>query len=349
MKNREVLVEYELPPWGTKNERIPAKGGPDRCPNNCKAPTGAEERRLNAIAPEVEAYLEKIKTFPESSMKKYQIIRQLYRLSQKLQSELFVKTIQRALAYGVTDIETIERMAMYQLQDSTFIIDNFETDLKSNDLYPELDVSELPDLSKYDEVLTNQERSRLLRLRRAQIEEPFLLETYPFVNQPNVSKKKIYEIFDSRSYLSKKQNVIFVGPTGAGKTGLATALLIHAINTGIKGRFITFPDLLNDLYRSMADHSERKVMNKFIAYDCLVIDELGYIEINPDKAGMFFTLLKRRHRKATTIITTQLGFKEWTGFLKNDHLTSALVDRLLSNAEVINMNKCVSLRPTIEK
>lgn len=196
------------------------------------------------------------------------------------------------------------------------------------------------------EYSSKQERARLLRLRRAQIEEPYLLETYPFSSQPNISKKRIHEIFDSRSYLTKKQNVIFVGPTGAGKTGLATALLIHAINTGLKGRFITFPDLLNDIYRSMADHSEKKVMGKFIAYDCLVIDELGYIEINPDKAGLFFTLMKKRHKKSTTIITTQLGFKEWTGFLKNEHLTSALVDRSLSNAEVINMSKCVSLRPT---
>ncbi len=196
------------------------------------------------------------------------------------------------------------------------------------------------------EFSAKQERGRLLRLGRAKLEEPFLLETYPFINQPSLNKKRIHEIFDSCSYLTKKQNVIFIGPTGAGKTGLATALLIHAINKGMKGRFITFPDLLNELYRSMADHSEKKVMAKFAAYDCLVIDELGYIEINPDKAGMFFTLMKRRHKKATTIITTQLGFKEWTGFMKNPHLTSALVDRLHSNADVINMSKCNSLRPS---
>lgn len=199
------------------------------------------------------------------------------------------------------------------------------------------------------EFSAKQERARILRLRRAKIEEPFLFETYPFANQPNLAKKKIQEIFDSYSYLTKKQNVIFIGPTGVGKTGLATALLIHAINKGMKGRFITFPDLLSELYRSMADHSERQVMTKFAAYDCLLIDELGYIEINPDKAGMFFTLMKKRHKKATTIITTQLGFKEWTGFLKNPHLTSALVDRSLSNAEVINMSKCVSLRPSPKK
>ncbi len=85
-------------------------------------------------------------------------------------------------------------------------------------------------------------------------------------------------------------------------------------------------------------------MKKFADYGCLIIDEIGYIEINPDKAGFFFALLKKRHRKATTIITTQLGFKEWPSFLKNHQLTAALVDRLVSNAELINMNKCTSLR-----
>jgi DNA replication protein DnaC len=199
------------------------------------------------------------------------------------------------------------------------------------------------------EYQARQERARLLRLSRAKLEEPFLFETYPFGAQPSLDKKRIQELLDSRSYLTKKQNVIFIGPTGVGKTGLATALLIHAINQGYKGRFITFPELLNELYQSMADHSEKRVIQKFLAYDCLVIDELGYIEINPDKAGLFFTLMKKRHKKLTTIITTQLGFKEWNGFLKNPHLTSALIDRSLSNAEVVNMSKCTSLRPPPQK
>jgi DNA replication protein DnaC len=200
-----------------------------------------------------------------------------------------------------------------------------------------------------EEFSAKQERGRLMRLKRAKIEEPFQLDTYPFHQQPNLNKKRVQEIFDSNSYLTKNQAVILIGPTGVGKTGLGTSLLIHAINSGAKGRFITFPELLTELYRSMADHSEQKVLTKFINYSCLLIDEIGYIEINPDKAGLFFTLMKKRHKKTTTIITTQLGFKEWTGFLKNPHLTSALVDRTLSNAEVINMSKCESLRPNPNK
>lgn len=188
------------------------------------------------------------------------------------------------------------------------------------------------------------ERARLQRLRKSKVEETYLIETYPFDRQPGIAKKKIMELFDSMAYLRKKQNMIFLGPTGVGKSGLATSLLIHAINNGSTGRFIAFPDLLAELYQSSADHSEKKVLKKFLSYECLVVDELGYIEIDPHQAGLFFTLMKQRHKKATTIVTTQLGFKEWTGFLKNPHLTAAMVDRMTENCQLINMNKCQSIR-----
>lgn len=194
------------------------------------------------------------------------------------------------------------------------------------------------------EVTAKKERARLQRLNRSKIEGNYLIETYPFERQPGIAKKKILELFDSMNYLRKKQNVIFVGPTGVGKSGLATALLIHAINNGSTGRFITFPDLLDELYRSAADHSEKKVIRKFLAYECLVVDEMGYLEIDPHQAGLFFTLMKQRHKKATTVVTTQLGFKEWSGFLKNPQLTAALVDRLTENSQLVNMSKCVSIR-----
>ena len=85
-------------------------------------------------------------------------------------------------------------------------------------------------------------------------------------------------------------------------------------------------------------------MKKFLDYDILLVDEIGYIEIDPQQAGLFFTLMKRRHKKTTTIITTQLGFKEWAGFLKNSHLTAALISRLTENSQLINMSKCVDIR-----
>ena len=75
-----------------------------------------------------------------------------------------------------------------------------------------------------------------------------------------------------------------------------------------------------------------------------LIDEIGYVEVEPVQVGLFFTLMHERHRKKPTLITSNLGFAEWGSFLKNDHLTAALIDRLTENSHVINMKGCKTLR-----
>ena len=198
-----------------------------------------------------------------------------------------------------------------------------------------------------EEYKIKKENSRKMRLARAKIPEKFVMETFPFDRQQNLNRKKILNIYDTFDYMTKKQNVVWIGATGTGKTGLATAFLMQAINAGYTGRFILFPELIEMLYQSVADHSEANVINKFASYDCMLIDELGYVEVEPVQVGLFFTLMHRRHKKKTTLITSNLGFQQWNSFLKNDHLAAALIDRLTENSHVINMKDCVSLRPKL--
>jgi len=191
------------------------------------------------------------------------------------------------------------------------------------------------------------ENARKLRLQRALIPEPLVLETFPFDRQPKLDKKKILSLYDAFDYMTKSQNIIWMGPTGCGKTGLATSFLIQAIQRGYTGRYILFPELIAELYASLADHSEQKVIQRYLAYDCLHIDEVGYVEVEPVQVGLFFTLMHKRHHRKSTLITSNLGFSEWRSFLKNDHLTAALIDRLTENSHVINMKNCISLRPKL--
>jgi DNA replication protein DnaC len=128
---------------------------------------------------------------------------------------------------------------------------------------------------------------------------------------------------------------------------LATAFLIQAIDRGYNGRFILFPELIELLYKSLADHSEEKLVKTFAAYDCLLIDELGYVELEPVQVGLFFTLMQKRHKKKASLITSNLGFEQWVSFLKNDHLTAALIDRLTETSHIVNMKNCESLRPKL--
>ncbi len=193
------------------------------------------------------------------------------------------------------------------------------------------------------------ENSRKLRINRAKIPEQFVMETFPFNRQPTLNRKKVLGIYDAFDYMTKNQNVIWIGSTGTGKSGLATSFLINAINHGYNGRFILFPELIDVLYQSLADHSEAKVIKTFSSYDCLLIDEIGYVEVEPVQVGLFFTLLHKRHKQKTTLITSNLGFGQWASFLKNDHLTAALIDRLTENSHVINMRNCTSLRSKLDK
>ena len=198
-----------------------------------------------------------------------------------------------------------------------------------------------------EECRIKRENARRLRLKRARIPEPLVIETFPFERQPKLNKKKIMALYDSLGYMNQSQNLLWLGATGCGKTGLATSFLIHAIDQGHSGRYVLFADLIAELYRSVADHSEDKILKKYLSFDCLQIDEIGYVEIEPVQVGLFFTLMHQRHKKKPTLITSNLGFAEWGSFLKNDHLTAALIDRLTENSHVINMKGCVSLRPKI--
>ena len=199
-----------------------------------------------------------------------------------------------------------------------------------------------------EEYQLRMENSRRMRINRARIPEKFVIETFPFDQQPKLAKKKLMNLYNS-DYLVQKRNVIWIGPTGTGKTGLATSFLMQAISQGFRGRFIPFPELVEMLYRSVADHTEAKLIQTFAKYDCLLIDELGYVEVEPVQVGLFFTLMQRRHKQKSTLITSNLGFEQWTSFLKNDQLTAALMDRLTETSHVINMRNCVSLRPRLSQ
>jgi len=198
-----------------------------------------------------------------------------------------------------------------------------------------------------EECRIKRDNARQFRLKKARIPEQMVIETFPFKRQPKLNRKKIMALYDSMGYMNDHQNIIWLGGTGCGKTGLATSFLIHAIDHGYSGRYVLFAELIAELYQSVADHSQQKVLRKYLSWDCLHIDEIGYMEVEPVQVGLFFTLMQKRHKKKPTLITSNLGFSEWGSFLKNDHLTAALVDRLTENSHVINMKECKSLRPKL--
>jgi DNA replication protein DnaC len=195
-----------------------------------------------------------------------------------------------------------------------------------------------------EEYQRKRENARQLRLKQAHLPEILVIETYPFERQPKLNKKRLMALYDSQDYIHQRQNLIWLGRAGCGKTGLATSFLVHAIDQGYRGRYVLFANLVDELYAAVADHSEARVLKKYLAFDILLIDEIGYVEVEPVQVGQFFTLLHERHGKKSTLLTSNLGFADWGSFLKNDHLTAALIDRLTEKSHVINMKGCRTLR-----
>jgi DNA replication protein DnaC len=190
-----------------------------------------------------------------------------------------------------------------------------------------------------------QARARDRRLANARIPEKLVMQTYPFAKQPKLNKKRITNLHDSLEYMTKSQNIVLIGPTAVGKSGLGTAFLIQALNHGYRGCFITFPELIDKLFQSVAAHREDRVLKYFAAFNPLLIDEVGYVDVEPAQVGLFFRLMSMRHRVRSTIVTSNLGFQDWGSFLKNQQLTAALLSRLTENSHVFNMRNCVAIRP----
>src|SRR5437667_11913863 len=96
-----------------------------------------------------------------------------------------------------------------------------------------------------------------------------------------LDKKRFLLLSHAFDYMTKYQNFIWVGPTGVGKTGLATSFLVQAIQRGYAGRYVLFAELIAELFRSVADHSEQHVLKRYHSYESLLIEEVGYVDVEP--------------------------------------------------------------------
>src|SRR5205807_4658953 len=150
---------------------------------------------------------------------------------------------------------------------------------------------------------------------------------FPFKMQPGVNQRQI-RTFAELDFVPKAENIVLCGPTGVGKTGLATGLLLKALQNGYRGAFVKAQDLFDEMYASLVDRSTRKLLKHLAHLDVLVIDEMGYLNLKPEQTNIFFKLMEERYRRHSTIITTNLMYDEWPNFLGNRPMAEALLSRL---------------------
>jgi DNA replication protein DnaC len=182
-----------------------------------------------------------------------------------------------------------------------------------------------------------QETALAWRITQARLPEQWTIESFPFKRQPGVNLKQIRALADLE-FVTKAENLIFIGPTGVGKTGLASGLLLKALQNGYRARFIRAQDLFDEMYASLADRSTRRLLNALIRIDVLHVDELGYLNLKPEQTNIFFKLMEERYRRRPTIITTNLDYPEWQTFLGNKALVDALLSRLRHQCHTIRID-----------
>ncbi len=188
-----------------------------------------------------------------------------------------------------------------------------------------------------EELRHRQERSLAYRLDQAKLPWDWSLETFPFAQQPGVNAAQIKGLA-GLDFVARAQNLVFIGPPGTGKSGLAIGLLRAALINGYRGRFYKAQELFDELYASLADRSTSRLLNRLARYDVLLIDELGYLTLKPEQVNAFFKLLDLRYAKRPSVITTNLDYPDWYDLFQRKPLVDALLDRLKHHCITIQIN-----------
>jgi DNA replication protein DnaC len=188
-----------------------------------------------------------------------------------------------------------------------------------------------------EEYHDQQRRFLEYRIRNACLRDRWMLDTFPWERQPGVHRAQIEQLAEL-DFIARAANIVFIGQAGVGKTSLASALLLKALQRGYRGLFIQAQNLFDDMYRSLADHSSRRLLNRLARLDLLVIDEMGYLNLHPEQSNIFFKLMEERYRKKATIITTNLDYDRWYDFLGNKDMVGALLDRLRHHCHTIQID-----------
>lgn len=184
-----------------------------------------------------------------------------------------------------------------------------------------------------------EERKRQTLTKLASLPAIKTLEQYDFRFASGAPRAQIQELA-SLSFVERAENVVLLGPSGVGKTHLASALAYKAAQAGIKTRFITAADLMMQLATAKQQSRLREFFNRVVmGPKLLVIDEIGYLPFGREEANLFFNVVAKRYERGAIVLTSNLPFTQWaTAFADDQTLTAAMLDRLLHHAHIVQIS-----------
>lgn len=150
--------------------------------------------------------------------------------------------------------------------------------------------------------------------------------------------QELYEYLWTLDFIRKSQNVLFRGPAGVGKTTLAQNLGQEALRQGYRVKFLSLAQLLADLVRQESIPALERRLRAYARPDLLVLDELGYMPADARAADLLFNVLSRRHEERSTIITTNLSFKQWDTVFPSVSSVTVIVDRFSQHCHIVDID-----------
>jgi len=187
-----------------------------------------------------------------------------------------------------------------------------------------------------EEIVARETRSRERRLNSADFPYIRTPDDYDHTFNNSVTKRQITQLLDL-AWIEAAYNIIFLGPSGVGKTHLAVTLGIHAVEQGYKVSFVTMEKLIKLLKTEEISVKARQKLRRIMNADLVIIDEIGFQPISRQESNLFFQVISNLYEQRSVIITSNKGFEEWAELLQDPVITTAILDRLTHHSEIFNM------------